>query len=202
MVDLGSPVPVRLQNLPPALRGADAVELRLSMLGVPLVPSSRTDLVRTSATSIGADLDVDANQYLAAGRLDAEVVLLQGDEVLASEPFEISAARDWYLTVPGGLLVAAVLFVLSYTEALLRPMRKRGRRRVSGFLGMGVIGAALGVLAVAAACLLDVQSPTVPTLVGCAAAGLLTGLVIADTTARSGRRARLRRVARMQSLTG
>jgi zinc transporter ZupT len=96
------------------------------------------------------------------------------------------------------LAIAALLFLLAYAEALLRPLRRRGRRRLTSWFGMTLVGAALGAVAVAFAWLLDVAAPTVVGLVLCAITGAAMGLALAMTMTQAGRRARIQRVARKQ----
>jgi len=65
---------------------------------------------------------------------------------------------------------------------------------------MTLVGAALGLLAVAFAWLLDVAPIGVAGLVVCAVTGAATGLAVALTVTQAGRRARIRRVARKQQV--
>ncbi|MCW2607462.1 MAG: putative protein kinase [Frankiales bacterium] len=199
-LDLGRPVPVRLGRLPASARGADELRLSFSMAGFPLVDSARATVRRLSPTQVGAELDARANRYLAVGLVDVELVLLKDGRELAREPFRARVVRPFYATVPGGLAVAALLFLLAYAEALLRPLRRRGRRRITSLVGLAVVGALLGALAAVFAWLSQRQ-PLTPTSAGaCSVVGAAAGVALALTTTRAGRRARIRRVTRRLGL--
>jgi hypothetical protein len=194
-VDLSAPVPVEVRGLPPEAAGATEAQLRLSVAGVGLVDSSRAPLQPVEG-GVRADLDARANRFLATGLLDAEVVLLDAAGERSRASFVARADRPFYLTVPGVAALAALLFLLAYAEAMLSPLRKRGRRRIGSFLGLLVVGAALGALAVAFSWLLGRQALATGPVVLAAALGAATGLLAGVTATRAGRRARLRRVAR------
>jgi serine/threonine-protein kinase len=197
-LDLTKKVDVRVGRLTGAAATADHVAVRLGIAGAPLITSSRGQLVPGAGGVRTAAVDMRADRYLAAGRLDGELVLYAGDRKVATQDFAARADRPFWATVPGVLAVAALLFLLAYAEALLRPLRRRGRRRLTSWFGMTLVGAALGAIAVAFAWLLNVAAPTVAGLVVCGVTGAATGLVLAMTTTQAGRRARIRRVARKQ----
>ena len=90
----------------------------------------------------------------------------------------------------------ALLFLLAYGESMVRPLRRRGRRRISSYVGLVVVGAVLGAVAVAASWVLGMRSPTAATVALCAGVGALAGLALATTATQAGRRARVLRVAR------
>jgi serine/threonine-protein kinase len=197
-LDLTKKVGVALGRLSGAAATADAVVVHLNVAGAPLVTSSRGQLVAGAGGARTALVDMRADRYVAAGRLDAKLVLLSHGREVAAQRFAARADRPFWSTVPGVLGCAALLFLLAYAEALLRPLRRRGRRRITSWIGMTFVGAALGAVAVAFGWLLDVAPPTVPSLVVCAVTGAAMGLALAITTTQAGRRARLRRVARKQ----
>lgn len=194
-VDLAEPVPVEMRNLPPAAAGATEAQLELSVLGVPLVDSSRAALQPIDG-GVSAALDSRANRYLAAGLLSADVVLLGPGGEQERGTFVLQTDRPFYLTVPGVAAIAALLFLLAYAESLLAPLRKLGRRRIASFLGLLVVGAAIGAVFVVFGWLLGLHELAVSTVVTAAALGALTGAAAAVTATKAGRRARLRRVAR------
>ncbi|MCU1590606.1 MAG: putative protein kinase [Frankiales bacterium] len=199
-LDLTKKVAVTVGRLGGAAAAADAVELRLGVAKTSLITSSRGRLAAGPGGVQSATVDMRADRYLAAGRLDAELVLYKAGQEVATQPFAARADRPFYTTVPGVLACAALLFLLAYAEALIRPLRRRGRRRITSWIGMTFVGAALGLVAVAFAWLLDLAPVRVPGLVGCAASGAAMGLAVAVTMTQAGRRARIRRVARKQQV--
>jgi serine/threonine-protein kinase len=199
-IDLTKKVDVTVGRLTGAAAKADAVAVRLRVADLPLVSSSRGVLGASTGGVRSTVVDMRADRYLAAGRLDGEVVLYAAGQEVATQGFAARADRPFWATVPGVLACAALLFLLSYAEALLRPLRRRGRRRVTSWIGMTIVGAGLGAVAVAFAWLLDVAAPTVVGLVVCAVTGAAMGLALALTTTQAGRRARIRRVARKRQV--
>jgi serine/threonine-protein kinase len=199
-LDLTKKIDVALGRLTGPAARADAVAVRLGVADASLITSSKGVLAAGAGGARTALVDMRADRYLAAGRLDAELVLYAAGVEVAAQPFVARADRPFYATVPGVLACAALLFLLAYAEALLRPLRRRGRRRLTSWIGMTLVGAALGAVAVAFAWLLDVASPTVPGLVVCGVTGAAMGLALAITTTQAGRRARIRRVARKQQV--
>ena len=199
-LDLTKKLDVAVTRPTGAVGSADAVELRIGLADTPLLTSSRGRLGGPARGPRTTAVDMRADRYLAAGRLDARLVFFRGGREVANTPFAARADRPFYTTVPGVLAGAALLFLLAYAEALLRPLRRRGRRRLSSWIGMTLVGAALGLLAVAFAWLLDVAPIGVAGLVVCAVTGAATGLAVALTVTQAGRRARIRRVARKQQV--
>jgi hypothetical protein len=199
-VDLTKKVPVALGRLTGTAAAADTVAVRLRIADLPLTTSSRAQLAGGAAGARTALVDMRADRYLAAGRLDGELVFYAAGKEIAAQGFDARADRPFWKTVPGVLACAALLFLLAYAEALLRPLRRRGRRRITSWIGMTLVGAGLGALAVAFAWLLDVAAPTVPSLVVCGVAGAAMGLALALTTTQAGRRSRIRRVARKRQV--
>jgi serine/threonine-protein kinase len=200
-LDLTKKIDVRVGRLTGAAAAADHVAVRLGIAGAPVFTSSKGQLTPGAGGVRTTAVDMRADRYLAAGRLDGELVLYSAGREVATQEFTARADRPFYATVPGVLAVAALLFLLAYAEALLRPLRRRGRRRLTSWFGMTLVGAALGAVAVAFAWLLDVAAPTVVSLVLCAITGAAMGLALAMTMTQAGRRARIRRVARKQLVT-
>lgn len=197
-VDLGDKLPVRVTKLPAAASGATEVALRLGVAKVPLLGSSTAPLLRKGGPGIGAEIDARGNRFLAAGIVSGELVFAKNGAELMRTPVALDVRRSFYTTVPGVLAGLALLFLLAYAESLVSPLRRRGRRRISSTLGLGVVGALLGVLAVVICWLLKVTEPTATTAVICAGVGALAGLALAVTATQAGRRARVLRVARKQ----
>ena len=76
-----------------------------------------------------------------------------------------------FLTLPGIVVIALILFVGAYFESLLRPLRKRGRWKVSSGIGLGLIGALGGVTLVGLAWVLGSSTPTIASLIICGLLG-------------------------------
>jgi serine/threonine protein kinase len=197
-LDLTKKIDVRVGRLTGAAAAADHVAVRLGVAGAPVFTSSKGQLTPGAGGVRTTAVDMRADRYLAAGRLDGELVLYSAGREVATQEFTARADRPFYATVPGVLAIAALLFLLAYAEALLRPLRRRGRRRLTSWFGMTLVGAALGAVAVTFAWLLDVAAPTVVGLVLCAITGAAMGLALAMTMTQAGRRARIQRVARKQ----
>jgi hypothetical protein len=194
-VDLSQPVPVELRNLPPEAAGATEAQMSLSVAGIGLIDSSRAPLQPVDG-GVRADLDARASRYLAAGVVTADVALLGPAGEQARSSFLVEPDRAFYLTVPGIAAIAALLFLLAYAESMLSPLRRRGRRRIASYVGLLVVGAALGAVMVVFAWLLSMHQLAPQTAVAAAVLGAATGLLAGMTATRAGRRARLRRVAR------
>ena len=191
-VDLEQPVELRLTDADPAVTGA---RLLLDVVGVPLVPSSVGELLPGDGART-ATVSADADAYLLAGPVDATLVTLDAaGTTLSRTPLRLDPARSGFLTVPGGLAAGLALFALAYTESVLRPLRRRGRHSVLGTAGAAGVGAVLGVALVALAWPLGLSTPSLPQAGAAAALGAASVVLLALAAVRSGRRARLSRVA-------
>jgi hypothetical protein len=195
VLDLSKPIEVWLRERPAPAATAQAVRLRLSVAGVPLIPSSPRELVPVE-NGLGAQVDVRADRLLAGGWLEAELEFLDQDRVLARHHFLAKSVQSGLITIAGGLTVVLLLALLSFAESLVRPMRRRGRRRITGFVGLAVIGAALGVAAVIACGVLGVEPPRVATMVVCGGLGAAAAVTAGLAAVRAGRRAVVRRATR------
>jgi serine/threonine-protein kinase len=199
-LDLTKKIDVSLGRLTGPAATADAVAVRLGVADVPVLTSSHASLAAATGGVRTAVVDMRADRYLAAGRLDGELVFYAKGQEVAAQGFVARADRPFWSTVPGVLTCAALLFLLAYAEALLRPLRRRGRRRLTSWIGMTIVGAALGAVAVAFMWLIDVAAPTVTSLAVCGLTGAAMGLALALTMTQVGRRARIRRVARKRQV--
>lgn len=189
-LDLSKPIEVRLTQLPAGAEPATAVELAMSIAGVPLPASSRESLVVTDQ-GLTASLDAAGSRYLVAGKVTAELRLLSDEQVLLRHGFSARSSQTSVLTVPGVLILALVLFLLAYVESLLRPLR-RGRRQLTGVVGMAVIGAGIGLVAVPVVGLLGGPEPATGTAVACMVLGAAASIVAALAAIRVGKRARIK----------
>jgi hypothetical protein len=189
-LDLAEPVEIRLNQLPAAAAGATRAQLGLSIAGVPLPASTTEDLAATDQGTV-ATVEADSARYLVGGEATGELRLLAGDQVVLRHQFKAEPVQSAFLTIPGALVVALALFVLAYVESVLRPLR-RGRRRVTGVIGMVLLGAGLGLVVVPLAWLLGAGEPTMSTAVVCMVLGALAAVTAALAAIRVGQRARIR----------
>jgi hypothetical protein len=111
--------------------------------------------------------------------------------MLLRHDFVATSGQSSFLTIPGVLVVALLLFLLAYVESVLRPLR-RGRRRVTGIVGMALLGAALGLTVVPFAWLLGGGEPTVSTAVVTMVIAGVAAISAGLAAVRVGTRARIR----------
>jgi serine/threonine protein kinase len=189
-LDLAKPVEIRLSQLPPAAAGATRAQLGLSVAGVPLPASTIEDLTRTDQGLV-ATVEASSARYLIAGDATAELRLLSDDQVLLRHQFAAASKQPAFLTIPGVLVLALVLFLLAYVESLMRPLR-RGRRQVTGLVGMVVLGGGLGLVLVPFAWLLGGAEPTMTTAVVSMLFGAGAAVAAALAAIRVWQRARIK----------
>jgi serine/threonine-protein kinase len=189
-LDLSKPVEIRVRELPAAAANATHAQLGLSVAGIPL-PASTTEALTRTDQGLVAMVDANNARYLVAGKATGELRLLTDDEVVLSHGFVATSTQSAFLTIPGVLVVALLLFLLAYVESVLRPLR-RGRRRVTGIVGMALLGAGLGLAIVPFAWLLGGGEPTLSTATLCAAIGGAAAISAALAAVRVGKRARIR----------
>jgi serine/threonine protein kinase len=189
-LDLAEPVAIQLRELPPQAAGATRVQLGTSVAGVAL-PASTAEPLAASDQGLVAMVEADSLRFLIAGEATGEVRLLAGDEVVLGHEFVLDSEQPAFLTVPGVVVVGLLLFLLAYVESLLRPLR-RGRRRVTGLVGMGILGAGVGLVLVPFAWLLGGAEPTMTTAVVSMLLGTGAAISAALAAIRVGRRARIR----------
>ena len=181
VVDLGKPV-----VLGP---GQGEASLSLSTAGVSLGTAGHGRL--------GQGIKLGSTRFLAARTVDATATV-RGRLVR----FPLRAKANAFTTAPGIAAVVALLFLLAYAESQLAPLRRRGRRRIASFVGLGLAGAGVGGLAAVFSWLLGSEPLAGSAVLRCAAVGAGLGVALGVATYQAGRRARLRRIARKQGLTG
>ena len=192
--------PIQLDVTAGLPAGTTEARLGFSLLGVPLIGSSTEPLVPTD-TGARAELDANANRFLAAGTVQGNLEFLADDgSVVATHEFAVERKGSSFPTLPGILTIVVTLVLLAYAESVLRPLRRRARRRVTGTIALTVVGAGLGVVAHAYAWLLGSSELTVPGLVVCAAGGAVAGLLAALTAIQAGRRGRVMRALQDKEL--
>ncbi len=181
----------------PAARGFDEVTLGLSIAEVPLVNASPGKPAADGSILV----DARGSRFLAAGTVDAQATFLRAGKQLAVVDFALRSSRHPFVSVPGIAAGLALLFVLAYTESQLAPLRRRGRRRWASLIGLAVAGGALGALVAVASWLTGTHALATTDLIRCASVGAVAGVLLGITTYKAGRRARLRRIARKQTLS-
>ncbi|MDQ6616090.1 MAG: protein kinase [Actinomycetota bacterium] len=186
-VDFSKPIPVQLTALPANVTG---VQLGFSVAGISLPPST-TEPLSHNGNVFEAAVNASTDRYLAGGTVTGDLRLIGGTTTMSHQQFLARSKQSAFLTVPGVLVIGLFLFLVAYMESLLRPLR-RGRRGVSGVIGMAFLGAGLGATIVGLMWLLGSPEPTVTTVVLCALCG--SGAAIATSLAaiRIAQRARIR----------
>jgi serine/threonine protein kinase len=174
---------------------ATQVTVDLSVAGVPL-QGTTVSAPRAGAVTVKAG----GNQYLAGRTVLATVSYSRGAGALVRR-FAFTTKGSAFVSAPGIGAIIGLLFVLAYGESQLAPLRRRGRRRLTSTLGLALAGAGLGALAAVFAWLVGTELLLSTTVYVCAALGALGGVFLSAAAATSGRRARLRRIARKQGLT-
>jgi serine/threonine-protein kinase len=187
-LDLSEPVPITVGS---RHADADAVRLRLTVADIPL-SRERREALEPAGEGASTLIGVQGSRYVAAGTVTAELDVLRDERAVATYEFGVRNGQQPWLTLPGALIVALVLFSVAYAESFLRHMR-RGRRRVTGVLGMPLVGAGGGIAALGIAWLLGGRPPVVPTAIAVAVLGAGAGLAAALAALRLGTRRRIRR---------
>ena len=143
-VNLAEDIEITIDDLPQRGDDAEAVELRLSVLGIPAGTSTQGLLPPSGegGTIVGAR----SLRVISNGDLTGELRFLDdsGSPVITHQ-FTIEPDQPWFLTAAAVVGATLALFVVAYGISLLTPLWL-GRRQRSAFVGMGVLG---GVVAVA-----------------------------------------------------
>jgi hypothetical protein len=193
-VDLSKPFVIAPTGFPLG-RLATQVTVDLSVAGVPL-QSTTVSKPKGGAVTV----DASGNRYLAGRTVLATVSYSRGGGPLVRR-FAFTTKGSAFLSAPGIGAIIGLLFVLAYGESQLAPLRRRGRRRLTSTLGLAIAGAGLGAVAAVLAWLVGTELLLTTTVSLCAALGALGGVFLSVAAAGSGRRSRLRRIARKQGLT-
>ncbi|MGW6377541.1 protein kinase domain-containing protein [Rhodococcus sp. NPDC055112] len=186
-IDLVQPVPVSAAGQVPA----DAVSMTLKALGQPVKQVRTAPLVPVDG-GVAATLPSLGGQYLVAGELTGELSFLQAGRVTETWQFPVRTEQSAMTTVVAVGVAALFLFGIAYVESFVRSLR-RGRRRISGSIGLPLSVGVLAVAVVGAVWVLLGRQPTVATVVVCAVLGVLAGVAVTVGAARVGRRRRYRR---------
>ncbi|HXZ62124.1 MAG TPA: hypothetical protein VEG62_05220, partial [Acidimicrobiales bacterium] len=193
-LDLDTPIPVVVRNLPAGSPVPSSARLVLSLGGVAVVHSTSVPFVRQGG-SLLTTLDASSGRYLVGGKMSAELELVgRGGSI--DDSFAAESSRSPFGTLTGAFVIVLVLIVAAYAESLSRALR-RGRRRHNraAASGLVVVGAFAGAASALLGWLIGIDSPTVTGLVVPAALGALAGVPCGLAATAVGRRARARRQA-------
>jgi Protein kinase domain len=192
-LDMTKPIPITVSG-----GQGDAAALALSILDrsvgrhqAPLLPGDH---------GLVATVPPPLNPYLIAGRVTAELTVMQGGNVIATQRFAVESTQSPYTTALAVVTVVVALFAAAYVESYLRTLR-RGNGRGAATAGLALSAAALAVATVAAAWIVRGHQPSVSTVVTCGALGAAAGIAAALGGIRAGEVNRFRRgrQARLQS---
>jgi len=186
-VDLSQPVAVELSSLPAGVTG---VQLGFSVAGIPL-PASSTESLTHTGTTYQASVSASTDRYLLGGSATGDLKLVGANCTISSQEFLTKGKQSGFLTLPGVLVIGLILFFVAYMESLLRPLR-RGRRGLSGVIGMAILGAGLGADLAGLMWLLGSPEPTIATVIVCAICGGGAAVAASLAAVRIARRARIR----------
>jgi predicted Ser/Thr protein kinase len=189
--DLAHGVPLHVAHLPAPARHAHYVRLGFSSLGVELPASRSAVLVPSRHGGFQATVDATRDRILFAGRVTGTVRFLDSNKhgLLASD-FRFDAQRPFYVVANGVLGLLVLAFALSYAWSLSHPLR-RGRRRSSAFVGMGINGAITGAMIVDLGWAIVGPQPTLATVAAGIILGMLAFVLLAQAILVLGRRRRL-----------
>jgi serine/threonine-protein kinase len=186
-LDVSHAIPMQIKKGAP--RFANRATLRLSAAGVPLG--------KTSARVVNgkALFKTDALRYLASGSLEGKLELAAGSKQLATATFPAKVDRAWYLTAFGLGSLLVLLAGLAYLESSVRPLR-RGRRRISSYIGCALSVAVMAIGLIGFVTALGHANPTTGGVIVSAALAALGGVALAVTLRRAALHKGIRRAVK------
>lgn len=174
-------------RVPPNAPNAADVRLSFSTAGVPL-GSGGTKLALNPDGTFTSSVDATITRFLMSGKSTGELAFrAAGGATLAAQEFEVATEQKPWLTAPFWLSLLLLLLSLSYSESMLRTLR-RGRKRVMGIAGLALLGVPVGLAISALAWGLLDREPTQTTVAVTIAFAVAGGLVAAWGGIQSGRR--------------
>jgi serine/threonine-protein kinase len=179
------------ERIPIAGTVADVDRVSLAFKVGDLTIGTRTAAATSGPSGFDATVDASGLRYLAPGLVTGEVKLSGGGEDRGAHAFATTTAQSPFLSLPGAVGIGLALFVFAYAESLLRSMR-RGRRQLTGTIGLTFIGALAGLAAVIIGWLAGAAEPLMPTVVVCALLGAGAGFAAAMAAIRVSQRRRYR----------
>ncbi len=159
-INLDQQIPIIVRNLPSDAGTPRTAQLVLSLGGLSVVRSTPVPLARGTA-GFHTTLDASSGRYVVGGKL-AGSLQITGSRGTVDDDFGVQASRSPFSTFGGIVGIVLLLFVVAYTESLLRSLR-RGRRRdsrnaaVAGLVVVGLIG---GLAATLWGWMLGIAGPT------------------------------------------
>ncbi|MFG1792434.1 protein kinase [Nocardia sp. NPDC049149] len=188
-IDLTKPIPLRADGV-----DAQAASLRVTVLGVPL----GGEIVPFVPGDQSAVLPAPVNQYVMAGTLTGELVLLRNGTAVHTQRVELRAVQRPTTTATTAGIALLALFAASYLESNMRRLR-RGRGGFANTIGLAISAALLSVAVVGAVWILLARPPTVTTTAASAVLAASAGVAAALGARRIGKRRRYIRRARRRS---
>jgi len=134
-VDLGRDVPIA--GLPDVVDDRSTLVLRLTLAG------ARVESTPGRVTGQQATVRLANARLLFAGPVRARLEATRDGRPTGTHVL-LTPKRQWFASVPGAVLVALVLFVAAYVEAIIRPLRRRRRVRASDVIALTLLGGAAG----------------------------------------------------------
>jgi serine/threonine-protein kinase len=194
-LDLDHQIPITVRHLPADIGTPRTAQLDLSLGGVQIVRSTAVDFVR-GGSGLETTMDASAGRYIVGGKLDGSLTL-SGPRGTVTDDFGVQTARSPFATFAGVVGIVLLLFVVAYTESLLRSLR-RGRRRdnrSASIAALVVVGLVGGVTAVLWGWMLQIAAPSFLPFVVCGVLGAAAGLLAGLAGRQVGERTRARRQA-------
>ena len=194
-LNLDHQIPITVRHLPADIGTPRTAQLDLSLGGVQVVRSTAVPFVRGSS-GLETTMDASAGRYIVGGKLDG-LLTLSGPRGRVTDDFGVKAARSPFATFGGVVGIVLLLFVVAYTESLLRSLR-RGRRRdnrTASIAALVVVGLVGGVTTVLWGWMLQIAAPSFLPFVVCGVLGAAAGLLAGLAGRQVGERTRARRQA-------
>jgi double zinc ribbon protein len=203
---LGQPVTIDLSNptrvegaIPPGAAGADSVRLGFKVAGIDLGAATVPIVIQQDGRFVTYFRNSGGGRYLIAGDTTGEVALVEGAATLQSQTFDAHVEHRSLLTLPLIITLVGIYSLFWRVTSLLRSLR-RGRRRRTGPLRLGLLGAVGGCAMVVIAWILGIHEPTVPSIVLSAAFGAAAGVCAGLSALALGDRRRWKMLAESANL--
>lgn len=188
-LDLSKPFPI--EGRVPA-EGATRVEMAFTGAGVSLGTGANGLTINPNGT-FTSSVDGSASRYLLTGKGTADLRFLDASgKQLTHQQFEVDSTQPAYLTAPFGAAILALFFLLGYVDSNLKALR-RGKRRVTSVIGLGILGIPIGIATSVLAWGVTGREPAPASMGVSAAVAVAAGLAAGWGGLRSGRRRQYKR---------
>jgi serine/threonine-protein kinase len=187
-LELGTPIPVRVDGSIARALQADTVGLDLSVAGIPI--AGATEPLAPAGSAVVAEADLSRAKFLAPSSSTVRMEL-SGATTPAVLTFRVRSDQPVYVSIPALAGVVMSLFAFANVEATFKPLR-RGRKGASGVVMLAAMGALFGLVIQIAVWLLLSREPSVLSISGSALAGAGSGLALGLSGLKMGRRRRPR----------